>query len=697
MRHLMIMTLGKFWEHIAEILYFSNNLAIHTIDKTTTEINSKNPIHKISDLWVICTSSYKNEIYQNIVELFNLFDLKIKVKIINPKGINDLTTGIECEQMSDLIYRVSMTAYVSGLFENISYCPAGGRKNMSSDLIQSAHLFGADKIIHILSKNIINFSPSDLLNNFGTIPFHQLEFNVFQENIKESSIAFFVNYPIISELLDDRLIVSCVSVNPESNLLKQIQKLNSTANDLSFNFYNKMKDEQQITNFYALYTLSPKLINQLHQSFINENDPDFERKIDLLNRLPKCDLHFHLGGSANIEEIIEIAKANEIDIKHYLKCNQSLKKLIKSIKAHIRNNEKEQLKEIISSIKKYKSFEGVPAPITISSILTCFCDHQDLLKELNYSKYNYPNQFINIGIEEFEKLGDLQGSSLLSSKASLKALCKIIKKNAEKHHLKYLEVRCSPANYQTDNLSAEEIIDLLYHELYFDDLCKYRLIIIGSRHANNEMLNEHIKLALDSQKKYSDFIVGFDLAGNESYGSPSEMRERFLPLMEKCIHLTIHAGETSSVESIWQAVYHLNAERIGHGLYLNKKPELYNRFKNSKIAVEMCPTSNYQIIGFNDIDEPSSHNYNIYPLKEYLNNNIKVSINTDDPGISLSNITQEYIKAIKLTSYELSLWEILKLIRNGFKSAFLEVSQKEKLIKHVETEIIHLVKEYYES
>jgi adenosine deaminase len=68
--------------------------------------------------------------------------------------------------------------------------------------------------------------------------------------------------------------------------------------------------------------------------------------------------------------------------------------------------------------------------------------------------------------------------------------------------------------------------------------------------------------------------------------------------LERCIHVTIHAGETESVDNIWQAVYHLSADRIGHGLKLLDKPELIPRFIDKNIGIEMCPSSNDQIIGY---------------------------------------------------------------------------------------------------
>lgn len=78
------------------------------------------------------------------------------------------------------------------------------------------------------------------------------------------------------------------------------------------------------------------------------------------------------------------------------------------------------------------------------------------------------------------------------------------------------------------------------------------------------------------------------------------------------INITIHAGETESVDSIWQAVYHLSAERIGHGLRLNDKPELVKSFLDKNIGIEMCPSSNDQIVGFFRNEALS------YPLKSYM-------------------------------------------------------------------------------
>ncbi len=159
------------------------------------------------------------------------------------------------------------------------------------------------------------------------------------------------------------------------------------------------------------------------------------------------------------------------------------------------------------------------------------------------------------------------------------------------------------------------------------------------------------------------------------------------------MHITIHAGENVDVKSIWEAVYHLNAERIGHGLTLMENPELMKRFIDKNIAVEMCPSSNFQIVGYRDNYLPQTQAQKIYPLKAYLNEGIKVTVNTDNPGISRTNLTQELHRAARLTPDGLCLWDVLKIVRNGFKASFVDRIDRNRMLRKAERKVIQLVQE----
>jgi len=170
---------------------------------------------------------------------------------------------------------------------------------------------------------------------------------------------------------------------------------------------------------------------------------------------------------------------------------------------------------------------------------------------------------------------------------------------------------------------------------------------------------------------FAEKLAGVDLAGTEGKLPPEKLRSVFMPFLERCVHLTIHAGETEPVENVWQAVYHLNADRIGHGLNLLDRPELLRRFIDRNIGVEMCPTSNDEIVGYAGKK---------YPLADYLRAGVKVTVNTDNCGISRTSLSGEFYKAAEMSG-GLSLWDCFALIRDSLLVAFVDKPARTRLLR----------------
>jgi len=277
----------------------------------------------------------------------------------------------------------------------------------------------------------------------------------------------------------------------------------------------------------------------------------------------------------------------------------------------------------------------------------------------------------------------LQGSGLLQSKESIIEACRYLVDYCKEQNIKYLELRCSPVNYTVAGLKDDEIVSIMFNEFQkHKDFVDIRLIIIGSRHSDQNVFKRHVELVkkLLKEKKYSNFIVGFDVAGNEAKKSPKELRDALLPLMKECVKFTIHAGENQPVENIWEAVYELNADRIGHGLTLVDNQDLLYRFRDRNIFIELCPSSNYQICDFQN---------KIYPLRKYFNDGLKITINTDNPGISKTDITNEYYFASNIA--QLNKIEIIQLIRNSVQGTFLSKDEKKKLMLSFEEGIYKII------
>ncbi|NIZ40416.1 adenosine deaminase [Entomospira entomophila] len=89
-------------------------------------------------------------------------------------------------------------------------------------------------------------------------------------------------------------------------------------------------------------------------------------------------------------------------------------------------------------------------------------------------------------------------------------------------------------------------------------------------------------------------VIGIDLAGDEVNFPPEHFTKFFNLIQSYGYPCTIHAGEVTSAQQIWTAIDQLHAKRIGHGVKLIDDFQLINYVKEKNIAFEMCPISNYQ-------------------------------------------------------------------------------------------------------
>lgn len=185
------------------------------------------------------------------------------------------------------------------------------------------------------------------------------------------------------------------------------------------------------------------------------------------------------------------------------------------------------------------------------------------------------------------------------------------------------------------------------------------------------------------------FLLGLDLAGDEGTHAPERLADSFLPAFAECLPITIHAGEGEQAENIWKAAYHLHADRIGHGLTLASHPALAARFRDRSICLELCPTSNREVVGFADPDEPASASLPRYPLRQFLQAGIPLTLCMDNPGISRTTLAHEYLAAARMSEGGLTQWEALALMRQGFVHAFLPSAEREALLKRADHAAFH--------
>jgi adenosine deaminase len=704
--HILLTSFGYTWQVVPELLGFTNpgllNLyANHPRWLHVEKARRAALIQPVDEVWCITTQGPGTK-----AALANLFGWRDELagkqglpslRIWQAAGIGDLTSEADCGRMAECIYRLVLTASERVGQGQLIISLTGGRKTMSSDIQNAAVAFGCHALVHVIQ----NEAYAEALRKFGPDDFTRPLPTSLKDVVTPLVAGRYERSPVVDE--DPRGPIRSIDYpvpfpdgcepaeipvdNPD--LVREVRTRQETAGFLYANHTHRLMHEENSANFLALYNLPPRTIRQLKGYKIGISPEYREPELMWLRRLPKAELHCHLGGIANAEELIEVAAANREAIAHH---QQALSGWLDGWKRRLDSDPPRKID--FKGLRR--AVPGVPEPLCTAAFIMLFEKHPDLLDEWIFGPCRDDGLFRGIGFERYEALGDLQGSGLLQSEESLRVACRILARNAAEHHVRYLEVRCSPVNYTRGGLSREEVTRIIDQELSKNVKVAFSMIFIASRHGRMSKVHEHIELAKDLMgddgSGFPNFR-GFDLAGNEKAGSASQMRDAFMPMMEKCMHFTIHAGETQDVRSIWEAVYHLSAERIGHGLTLRDDVNLLERFRDRNITLEMCPSSNFQIVGFQDNYLPSSKNLPLYPLKQYLDKGLRVTVNTDNPGISRTDFTRELHRAARLTPGGLSIWDVLLLVRNGFKAAFCKRSVRQKMLRDAESELLGWIQE----
>ena len=164
-------------------------------------------------------------------------------------------------------------------------------------------------------------------------------------------------------------------------------------------------------------------------------------------------------------------------------------------------------------------------------------------------------------------------------------------------------------------------------------------------------------------------LVGFGLGGPE-VGVP---RPQFKPYFDAAraagLHSVPHAGETTGPQTIWDALEHLGAERIGHGTSSTQDPALLQHLVERAIPLEVCPTSN---IATRAVERLEDH-----PVKEMVAAGAVVTINSDDPPMFGTWLNQEYEIAADLL--DLDADGVADLARTSVDASFLDEAGKREL------------------
>ncbi|MDQ7818040.1 MAG: adenosine deaminase [Melioribacteraceae bacterium] len=239
-------------------------------------------------------------------------------------------------------------------------------------------------------------------------------------------------------------------------------------------------------------------------------------------------------------------------------------------------------------------------------------------------------------------------------------------KNLSYQNVIYTEAFFSPWDFVSNGLKMEEIAEatiagIRKAENEFPIKCGLIADIVRDHGCESSMTR-----LLQTTPFLNRGIVGVGLGGNEKDFPPILFQDVFLEARRIGFRTTVHAGEAAGPESVWSALYDLQAERIGHGVRAIEDHKLVEYLNTKQIPLEVCITSNLKTKVFSSLAE--------HPFDKFYKEGLSVTINSDDPPMFGADITDEFFLLHDKLKYSYNDLKIITL--NTIQVSFLNDLEK---------------------
>lgn len=164
-------------------------------------------------------------------------------------------------------------------------------------------------------------------------------------------------------------------------------------------------------------------------------------------------------------------------------------------------------------------------------------------------------------------------------------------------------------------------------------------------------------------------VAALGLGGYEVGFPPEKYHDAFEYAHAARLTTILHAGETEGPQSIWSALRLGRSVRIGHGVRCLEDPKLVAYLRAHQIPLEVCPTSNVCLGVVKDL---ASH-----PLPKLLAENLYVTINSDDPPMFSTTLTEEFLRISQ--QFGFAQTDLQRFTMNALQASRLPEARKKAL------------------
>ncbi|GAA3295366.1 hypothetical protein GCM10020295_22370 [Streptomyces cinereospinus] len=265
---------------------------------------------------------------------------------------------------------------------------------------------------------------------------------------------------------------------------------------------------------------------------------------------------------------------------------------------------------------------------------------------------------------------------LIRTPEDVRLLTYEVARDMARQQVRYAELTVTPFSSTRRGIDEKAFMEAIEDarkaaEADFGTVLRWCFDIPGE--AGAQAAEETTRLATDDRLR-PEGLVSFGLGGPE-IGVP---RPQFAPYFARAtaagLHSVPHAGETTGPQTVWDALTHLRAERIGHGTSAAQDPELLAHLAEHRIPLEVCPTSNIATRAVRTLDE--------HPIKEFARAGVLVTVNSDDPPMFGTDLNGEYAVAARLL--DLDERGLAELAKNAVEASFLDAAGKRRITDEID-------------
>ena len=180
----------------------------------------------------------------------------------------------------------------------------------------------------------------------------------------------------------------------------------------------------------------------------------------------------------------------------------------------------------------------------------------------------------------------------------------------------------------------------------------------------------------DQVRPWRDQITGFGLDSSERGNPPVKFTELYARARDEGYRLTAHCDvdQENSVQHIWQCLDVLGVERIDHGVNALEDPTLIEALKARDICLTVCPT-------WRPCDPAPRRTDR---LKQMFDRGLRVTVNTDDPGLFASGYLTHTLTGVQQASGYTKA-DMTALARNAFLGSWAAGDEKAEFLDRLST------------